>query len=72
MFKQESVLVLSPLHNFGGGDQRRPATLIYNPLSGRESVDLGYFTEVGEERARQEEAWTYDPASDKWWITLPA
>lgn len=63
--KQESVLHL------GVADARdkRPATLLYNDLIGDAKVEkLGLFHSVPEEQAKEQDAWTYDPLQDQYFI----
>lgn len=64
--QEESILLLGPMQNLGGGKMLRPATLRW--LTAYHEENLGYFTEVGKEHALAERAWTFDPSTGKYWV----
>lgn len=56
-FSQESILVV---------DNEDVATIV--TVSGRESVVIGRFTEVSEDEAKRESAYTFDPLSGRYFV----
>ena len=63
--QEESILVLDVPKNLGGGRHVRPAKLIYG--DGRE-VSLPDWRQVHRDYAMDQEAWTYDPQQQAYFV----
>lgn len=63
---QESIMLLSEQAHHRTG--QRTATLVYSRAAGNYKEELGLWTNVTREEALKQDAWTFDPAFDEYYI----
>lgn len=67
--KEESVLLLGPSYREGSSHGNREAHLYY--LSTGHLEDLGLYQWVPRDEGLREDAWTYDPTQDEYFVCRP-